>query len=457
MSVSQPTFDPSAPHQLRPHLRRVRLFPAQMANQQAMGIADAQQLSEKMVLTSPAAQFVLPLMDGTRDLATIVTAVQRGLTIEILQQLVAQLDDAGLLFGPAFDALQARVHQEFDSSDTLPPASTAALADAAGAAAAGGQEAWDALDDAAKEKLGAERLVVLLDEWISMALKDAEKPSLDALPQAIVAPHLDYPRGWINYASVWGRLRVVDRPARVVILGTNHFGQGTGVVGCDKGFASPLGTCDLDRAFFDALRRELGPEQTQLLLKDRFDHEREHSIELQIPWVQHVFGKDEAGKHVPVFAALMHDPTANAGQSYDGNGLAFDPFVEALRAAIAKVPGKTLVVCSADLSHVGMAFGDQVQLVGEGPEIEENRNRVFRHDRDMLKILMDNKPDELLTAFSWQGNHTRWCSIGALVATWKVCSEQGTPGSGGVELFNYAGAMDEQGTTLVTSVSMVVK
>jgi AmmeMemoRadiSam system protein B len=422
-----------------------------MANQQAMGIADAQQLSEKMVLTSPAAQYVLPLMDGSRDLATIVQAVQRGLTIEILQQLVAQLDDAALLFGPPFDALQARVRQEFDSSPTLPPASTAALADAAGAAAAGGQDAWNALSEDEKERLGAERLVALLDEWISMALKDAEKPSLDALPAGIVAPHLDYPRGWINYASVWGRLRVVDRPARVVVLGTNHFGQGTGVVGCDKGFASPLGTCELDREFLALLQRELGNEQSTLLLKDRFDHEREHSIELQIPWVQHIFGKDEAGKNVPVFAALLHDPTANGGQSYDGTGLAFEPFVEALRRAIEKAPGKTLVVCSADLSHVGMAFGDQVQLVGEGQEVEDNRNRVFRHDRDMLKILMDNKPDELLTAFSWQGNHTRWCSIGAMVATWKVCAPQG------VELFNYAGAMDEQGTTLVTSVSMVLK
>jgi AmmeMemoRadiSam system protein B len=237
----------------------------------------------------------------------------------------------------------------------------------------------------------------------------------------------------------------------VIILGTNHFGQGTGVVGCDKGFSSPLGTCELDAAALKQLRYELGEGDTQLLLKDRFDHEREHSIELQIPWIQHIFGKDEQGKFVPVLAALMHDPTANNGQSYDGSGLAFDPFVEALKRTIVKLPGKTLVVCSADLSHVGMAFGDQVQLVGEGTEIEDNRNRVFRHDRDMLKILMENRPDELLTAFSWQGNHTRWCSIGAMVATFKVVPVTS------VELFNYAGAMDEQGTTLVTSVSMAMK
>lgn len=451
MSATQPAFDPTAAHQQRPKIRRVRLFPAQMGNQQAMGIADAQQLSEKMVLTSPAAQFVLPLMDGTRDLSAIVSSVQRGLTIEILQQLVAQLDDAGMLFGPTFDALQSRLHQEFDSSPNLPPASTAALADAAGAAAAGGQEAWEKLSEEEKEALGAQRLTALLDEWMSMALKDAEKPSFDALPAAVIAPHLDYPRGWINYGSVWGRLRVVDRPSRIVILGTNHFGQGTGVVGCDKGFTSPLGTCELDKDCMRVLSQELGDANTALLFKDRFDHEREHSIELQIPWIQHTFGKDERGAFVPVFAALVHDPTVRNGESYDGNGLGFDPFVEAMKRTLAKLPGKTLVVCSADLSHVGMAFGDQVQLVGEGEEINENRNRVFRHDRDMLKILMDNRPDELLTAFSWQGNHTRWCSIGAMVATSKI-----VPVSS-VELLNYAGAMDEQGTTLVTSVAMSLK
>jgi AmmeMemoRadiSam system protein B len=262
-----------------------------------------------------------------------------------------------------------------------------------------------------------------------------------------VAPHLDYPRGWINYAHTYGRLRVVDRPDRVIILGTNHFGEGTGVVGCDKGYQTPLGTCEVDQAVVDGLKKNLGAENATKLFANRFDHEREHSIELQIPWIQHAFGVGPDGKYPKVFAALVHDPSANNGESYDGNGLALDPFVEAMKATLAALPGRTLVISSADLSHVGPSFGDQVAMAGEEPQTVEFRNGIFRHDREMLGLLEQGKPDELVASMSWQQNPSRWCSLGNLVAAMRIT------GSQKLTIFSYAGAMDPQGQALVSSVS----
>ncbi len=80
------------------------------------------------------------------------------------------------------------------------------------------------------------------------------------------------------------------------------------------------------------------------------------------------FGKDAQGNYPKVFGALVHDPSVNNGESYDGERIAIQPFVDALREAIAKLPGKTLVISSADLSHAGPAFGDQLPLAGETPE-----------------------------------------------------------------------------------------
>src|SRR5690606_3820460 len=97
-----------------------------------------------------------------------------------------------------------------------------------------------------KREEGPARLREVLDQWMNQALANVESPSFDALPKGVIVPHVDYPRGWPNYAHVWGRLRVADRPARIVILGTNHFGAGTGVVGCDKGYESPLGVSPVD-------------------------------------------------------------------------------------------------------------------------------------------------------------------------------------------------------------------
>jgi AmmeMemoRadiSam system protein B len=433
-----------------PRLRPVRGFRAQAQNgQDALGLADARQVSDRVVFTAPAAQLILQHMDGKKTLDQIVAAVGRGLQRGDVETLVAQLDDAGLLFGPTFDVMLAKMRQEFDSSKVLPPASTAAMAEALAdqeLKASGVAEA----SEEEKMALGARKLREAFDNWIAAALKDAPNPSLDELPKAIVAPHIDYPRGWLNYAAVWGRLRVADRPDRVVILGTNHFGESTGVCGCDKGYESPLGVCEVDAALVESLRQNLGEENAQKLFASRYDHEREHSIELQIPWIQHCLGADDSGNFCKVFGVLVHDPTVNNGESYDGKGLAIGTFIEALKKTLAEVGGKTLIVGSADLSHVGPAFGDPNALAGDSPEAQGMRNKVFNHDREMIQMILDKKPDELIAAMAWQQNPTRWCSIGNLVATMKVAEPTK------VELFNFAASMDEQGTTLVSNVGMAM-
>src|SRR5262245_66233327 len=126
-----PQFDPTAPHMQSPRLRPVRGVRAQAPDgQEALGLADARQVSDRVVFTAPAAQLILPHMDGKKNLDQIVQSVGRGLTRPIIEGLVAQLDDAGLLFGPTFEAILAKMRADFDSSTVLPPASTAAMADA---------------------------------------------------------------------------------------------------------------------------------------------------------------------------------------------------------------------------------------------------------------------------------------------------------------------------------------
>ncbi len=445
----QPVFDPNAPHMQRPRLRPIRGFPAQTPDGQPMiGLTDARQVSDKIVYASPAVQHVLPLLDGQHDLDAIVKQIGRGLTRPILEQLVAQLDGAFLLEGPSFDALLAKTRAEFDSSPTLPPAGSAAFADAL--VQQGMQQQNEPAPASPEETAarGAQKLRALFDQWIQAVLKGA--PPMTELPRAVVAPHLDYGRGWMNYAATWGRLKGAPRPARVVILGTNHFGYSTGVCGCDKGYETPLGVCHADLDLIAAVRRRLGDEQSARLFEHRFDHEREHSVELQVPWIQHVFGPDAQGNYPKVMGVLVHDPTAAEGRSYDGKGLDLDPFVEALRGALADVSGPTLVCSSADLSHCGPSFGDQQKLGGEEQAAVEFRNRILAHDREMLGFLAAGKPDDLLASMTWQQNPTRWCSIGNLVAAHRVTQ----PAK--VDLLNYAGAMDQEGFTFVSSASMVM-
>jgi predicted class III extradiol MEMO1 family dioxygenase len=405
-----------------------------------MGLADARQISDKVVFLLPAVQVILPLMDGTRTLDTIVAEVGRGLTRPALDHIVAQLDDACLIEGPRFEALHAKARADFDSHPTLPPAASGQFADIV-ASQALGQNATPEQ----KAEAGPGKVKELFDGWMNQALQGAQNIPT-ALPKAIIVPHIDYGRGWPNYASVYGRLRGLPRPDRVVILGTNHFGTSTGVAGCDKGYESPLGVCPVDETLVKSLRSKLGDK----LFENRFDHENEHSIELQIMWVQHVFGKDASGTYPKVFGALVHDPTVNNGESYDGNGIGLQAFVDALKGSLAGLPGTTLVVSSADLSHVGPGFGDQVQLAGEEDAAKAARDKVLEHDREMIGLIAANKPHELVSSMAWQQNPTRWCSIGNIVAT--LLTVDPTK----VDVLNYVAAMDQQGMTLVSSAAALV-
>lgn len=446
----QPAFDPNAPHQQSPKIRRVRGVPLPAKDPQGneammLGLSDAQQISSKMVVTHPAFQQVLGLFDGQHTLDQIVEKVGNGLQLPMIENLVAQLDDAGLLFGPVFDAMITKMHQQFDDADLLPPGATAQFADMLVM-----QEHGEETTEEQKIAQGPAKLREVMDKWIDAALKDADNPSFDTLPKAIVAPHIDYARGWVNYASIYGRLRTTDRPDRIIILGTNHFGQSTGVCGCNKGYESPLGVCPLDTDLVEQLKSSLGEENASKLFENRYDHENEHSIELHMPWIQHIFGADDAGNYPKVFGALIHDPVVNSGESYDGNGLALDPFVEALNTAISSLPGKTLIVSSADLSHVGPAFGDNQALAGEEEPAKAFRQKVATHDHDMLKLYSEKKVDDLIGSISWQQNPTRWCSVGNLTATMRLTNPDK------VELLNYAAAMDPNGTTFVSHASMAL-
>lgn len=443
----KPKFDPTASHQLRPKLRPVRGFAAKQGEQTFLGLADAQQISQKVVFTIPAAQVILEHMTGEKDLDTIVQDVGRGLTRPMLEELIAQLDDACLIEGPKFDQLLEQMRVDFDSSESLPPASTAQFGDALVM-----QEVGQDATDEQKQADAPDRIRAQFDAWIDEALKEAPDPSFDRLPRAIVAPHIDYFRGWHNYAMVYGRMRVVDKPDRVIILGTNHFGNATGVCGCDKGFETPLGASPLARDVFDRLAQALGDVDREKFLKHRYDHEREHSIELHLAWLHHIFGDYSESASVPVFAALIHDPARNNGESYDGQGLGIQRFIDAMKETLEDLPGRTLIISSADLSHAGPQFGDQKPLAGDDEEVAAMRQKILNHDREMLQLFAEGKGEELVASMAWQQNPTRWCSVGNMVATLKILE----PEPENIRMLNYAAAMDQQGMSLVSSCAAAI-
>ncbi len=127
---------------------------------------------------------------------------------------------------------------------------------------------------------------------IDQFMKDAQ-PALVKEPLAIVVPHAGYVfSGQIcadGYSQVRGRTYDV-----VVILGTNHTAPGLRKIALypGDGFRTPLGTAPVDREAVAALIAA-DPD----CAADKGPHAREHSVEVQVPFIQVLFPQ---AKIIPV-------------------------------------------------------------------------------------------------------------------------------------------------------------
>jgi len=115
----------------------------------------------------------------------------------------------------------------------------------------------------------------------------AAAPAVVPPPKAIIAPHAGYVySGPIAGSAYAGWMQERDTIRRVVLLGPSHHVAFPGLVASSaQAFASPLGRVPVDMAALD-LARAL-PQVTTL---DEA-HRQEHSLEVQLPFLQTVLGE----------------------------------------------------------------------------------------------------------------------------------------------------------------------
>ena len=392
-------------HVRRPHLRPIQPMP--ITNQQGqpfIALRDPVMLVTQTLVVPPAAMQIVQQFHGRQTIEEI--AGQLGGDIKQFAELAQRLDQVGLLWGPTFDKLEGELRKKIRDRGVFTPPAAATLG-----------------NDAAASRQAIEKF-----------LADTDDPEIDGQITAIVAPHLDYQRGWPNYAAAYFGLKGVPKPDRVIVLGTNHFGLGDGVVLSEFGFETPLGRCPADAAAVSALMSRFGGDLTI----DQLDHVPEHSIGLHMPWLQYFFND------VPVVAALMPDPLAAMIDDDKSSRITVEAFCEALKTTLGEVGGRTFFVASSDLSHVGPQFGEP------RPVDDQRRIDVEKHDRDLMGKFMTGDAEDFLAAMKWCNNPTRWCSVGNMAALLMLAQ----PAQ--VELIDYRQAYDDKGMAMVSSAAMVL-
>ena len=143
-----------------------------------------------------------------------------------------------------------------------------------------------------------------------------------------VVPHAGYMYSGGVAANVYARLPIGDVDT-FVILGPNHQGIGSLVAVSADTWATPLGEVEADRAFVDALPK-------RIIDMDETAHRYEHSIEVQLPFLQ--FLRDKPFRLVPICMGLSDEETARE-------------VGEDLADTIAQFDKKIVVIASSDFTH----------------------------------------------------------------------------------------------------------
>lgn len=146
----------------------------------------------------------------------------------------------------------------------------------------------------------------------------------------IICPHAGYNYSGPVAAHSYYNLALDGKPKIIVILGPNHTGQGSGLAIMKEGvWRTPLGDVPIDEETANLILHK-----SRIVDVDELAHITEHSIEVQLPFLQYLYGS--AFKFVPI-SFLMQDFEASCEVGYD--------VAEALKGKNA------LIIASTDMSH----------------------------------------------------------------------------------------------------------
>ncbi|KUJ85499.1 hypothetical protein AVO45_00430 [Ruegeria marisrubri] len=214
----------------------------------------------------------------------------------------------------------------------------------------------------------------------------------------MIAPHAGYVYSGAIAAEAFGCLRdSLHRFRRAVVIGPSHYVRFTGLAAPSQGaFATPMGLVPIDREAIEALVSE------GLAAIDDAPHGPDHAVEVELPFLQAVFGAmaivpllfgETSAAHVanairrlwdddtllvvssdlshyePYDLATAHDTrTATAIEGFDQ--AAIGPFEAcghmAIRGMLLEAQDRGYSIERLDLRNSGDTSGDRQRVVGYG-------------------------------------------------------------------------------------------
>ena len=217
-----------------------------------------------------------------------------------------------------------------------------------------------------------------LEREVRTLLADIKHLDVEDAVGAIV-PHAGYSFSGLTAAAVYASLP--EDYETIVILGTNHTGIGASIAVSLDSWQTPLGAVENDV--------ETGKKIVELskaALHNEAAHMQEHSIEVQLPFLQ---AKMQDFKIVPITVS---------------SGLSAKTYAELANAIKEAVRGKrALVIASSDFTHYG-------EMYGFAPECDDANKWVHDTDKKVIEAILAHDTEKFIDL----AGKTTVCGAGAI-------------------------------------------
>jgi MEMO1 family protein len=350
-----------------PKLRNLEFFPVREGETQSVGLRDPEGISEGILFLPPNIFYLVQFLDGkhTRNQMAGVYLKRFGeiLMPQWVDKFIADLDEKLFLEGERFEAAKQTLLESFRAQPTRP------------AAFAGKSYEAD-----------PEKLKQQLDGFFRSKEGPGSAPSGNAGQslKAIVAPQVEINTAGPIYVWSYKEVREAKTPDVFVILGVARGVIETLFACTDKDFETPLGLVRSDREFLRLFRERGGG----VFFQEELAHRKDHAIEFQTVFLQHILGRTKPFTIVPVLCSFSHLHFSHPDLLAQGQRIG--QFIEAFRNALAAFGKEVCFVVSGDLAHIGMRYGDLK------PPTDFSFHKTMQADLAMLKHAENGDPEAFL-------------------------------------------------------------
>jgi len=307
-------------------------IPSPVPDRPGLFIRDPYKFSDAMMIVPPPLVECLQCFDGVQtelDLRSALVRITGELQVgEIATHLIETLSNAGFLEDEKFAAMRGERVKRFAEEPIREPAH-------AGSAYPADPEEMRAT------------MARYMDHGCGVA---HDVSAQDGELFAIAAPHVSPEGGWQSYRAAYSMLRPDHRDRTFVILATSHYGEPERFGLTRKTYRTPLGDTPTDTALVDWLEAHGGDS----VAMEDYCHSFEHTVELQVIFLQQIFGPDI--RILPVLCGSYAHSLMNGGNPEDHDGVR--RFLDALGELGDREAARLFWILGVDMAHMGARYHD---------------------------------------------------------------------------------------------------